>query len=175
MRSDSIAASPLILTLSMDDASFAQFDSLRRAHFPPERNFIPAHITLFHVLPASEEEAVLAQLREVCAGMSGFALRFPGLRSLGRGVAVEVDSPGLLQLRTELAHRFRDWLSPQDRQGYRPHVTIQNKVAPAAARELMARLGAGWEPREGRANGLLLWRYLGGPWQRVEALSFSGT
>ncbi|NTW42005.1 MAG: 2'-5' RNA ligase family protein, partial [Cellulomonadaceae bacterium] len=33
---------PLILTLELDPALFALLNSLREAHFPPERNLVPA-------------------------------------------------------------------------------------------------------------------------------------
>ena len=42
---------PLILTLQLDERSFAFFGAQRRRYFPLERNFIPAHLTLFHALP----------------------------------------------------------------------------------------------------------------------------
>jgi uncharacterized protein DUF29 len=35
--------------------------------FPPERNLIPAHLTLFHHLPGAELTQVLADLRTACA------------------------------------------------------------------------------------------------------------
>ena len=41
---------PLILTLALDERSFAFFDAQRRLHFPASRNLIPAHVTLFHHL-----------------------------------------------------------------------------------------------------------------------------
>ena len=43
---------PLVLTLLLDADTQAWLDSLRRAHFPPERNLVPAHVTLFHACPA---------------------------------------------------------------------------------------------------------------------------
>ena len=156
-------AAPLILTLKLDAESFARLDALRRAHFPAAINHLRAHLTLFHHLPGD-------RLGEVCdglaaaAGRAPFALGFPGVRSLGRGVAVEVASPELTRLRAELAARFRAHLTPQDAQGFRAHVTVQNKVAPDDARALKAELEAGWAPWEGRAEGLLLHRYRGGPW-----------
>jgi hypothetical protein len=48
--------SPLILTLEMDTHSFEILDALRKKHFPPERNVLDAHITLFHKLPGEQEE-----------------------------------------------------------------------------------------------------------------------
>jgi DNA polymerase-4 len=50
-----------ILTAEMDGESFAWLDSLRGEHFPPERNFLSAHLTLFHRLSAAQ----VAQLRSL--------------------------------------------------------------------------------------------------------------
>ena len=41
----------LILTLQLDAISNAFYEHLRRKYFPPERNLIAAHVTLFHQLP----------------------------------------------------------------------------------------------------------------------------
>ena len=43
-----------ILTAELDGASFDWLDELRRAHFPPERNLLPAHLTLFHRLSPAQ-------------------------------------------------------------------------------------------------------------------------
>ncbi len=163
----------LILTLDLDSASSQHFEALRRAHFPPERNFIPAHVTLFHALPGEHEEAVLAELGGLCARISPFAVRFPRLRRLGRGVAAELAAPELLALHHQLAACWRPWLTRQDAQPFQPHVTIQNKVTPDAARALFEDLSARWTVPDGEASGLRLWHYLGGPWGSVAALSFT--
>ena len=167
-------APPLIVTLDMDERSFAVLDGLRRAHFPPERNFIPAHVTLFHHLPGGEEAAVSAALVEACGGSPAFEVQTAGVRLLGAGVAITLDSAALERLRGALAERWDPWLTPQDRQRFRPHVTIQNKVAPAQARALHERLGREFEPMRIQAVGLRLWRYLGGPWDLVRACPFGG-
>lgn len=93
-----------------------------------------------------------------------FTVAFTGLRKLGRGVALEVRSAELIGLRARLATAFAPWLTPQDRQGFRPHVTIQNKVEPAQANALHDELSADFEPWSARAEAILVWRYLGGPW-----------
>ena len=36
-------AAPLILTLGLDAATQAWLEAMRRAHFPPARNLVPAH------------------------------------------------------------------------------------------------------------------------------------
>lgn len=166
---------PLILTLKMDEASFRRLDDLRRDHFPPARNLIPAHLTLFHHLPGDAMDSVAATLAGVTAGQPAFSLRTSGPRFLGRGVAFAFDTPDLGDLRKRLAAGWSAWLTPQDRQGFRPHVTIQNKVPANEARALFDRLGAAFQPFDVRAEGLLLWRYLGGPWEAAGEFPFLGT
>jgi hypothetical protein len=51
-------------------------------------------------------------------------------------------------------------------------VTVQNKVKPAEAKALHAELAATWGPVTGTGDGLLLWRYLGGPWELLERVPF---
>lgn len=154
---------PLILTLRLDAADQQRFDALRREHFPPALNHIGAHVTMFHKLPGEELSAVLTEL-ERAATVEPFPVRVASLRFLGRGVAYVLLSPELLALRSGLARSWAHLLGPQDLAGYSPHVTIQNKVTPARARELHSRLSAGFVPWDVRASGLDLWTYRGGPW-----------
>ena len=132
---------PLILTLELDPNSFGWLDDLRRKHFPPERNVLSAHLTLFHKLDLSQIAAIGAALRDRPAIIP---LSFSGLRSLGGGVAITVTSPALLALRAKLVAAVDGDLTAQDRQGFRPHVTIQNKVAPKVARALASSLEQGF-------------------------------
>ena len=163
---------PFVLTLLLDEGTQAWLDALRRAHFPPGRNLVPAHVTLFHALPGDEFDAVLAALAQECRGAAPSAVRVGPPRFLGRGVALDVAAPEVAALRGRLAARWREWLSPQDRQGWRPHATVQNKVTADRARALHAELAAGPSAREGRAEGLLLWRYRGGPWEEAARFGF---
>lgn len=163
----------LILTLRLDPESQARFNALRRVHFPPERNLLAAHVTLFHALPAAVAELVRADVADV-ARRAPFDVEVAGVRSLGRGVAYELRSPNLDALRAELATRWQEHLSRQDAQGFRAHVTVQNKVSPEAARALLARLRAGFAPGAARAEGLGLWRYAGGPWEPDGGAVFIG-
>lgn len=163
---------PLVVSLALDEASFHYFDNLRRRHFPPERNVIPAHLTLFHHLPGGERPAVESTLDALCQRIAPFEATVSGLLPLGRGVAYRIDSDVLKALRADLAKVFASWLTPQDRQPFRPHVTIQNKVTPEAARALLAALQADFEPWPIRAEGLLLWAYRNGPWERLASIRF---
>jgi hypothetical protein len=74
---------PFIVTLKMDANTFALFEDLRQKYFPVARNFIPAHITLFHALPVKEETSFLESLDAVCSQTLVLELSFPGLRLLG--------------------------------------------------------------------------------------------
>ncbi len=147
-------------------------DDLRRRHFPPALNRVPTHLTLFHALPGNELSGIRTTLQAIAAATPPLPLSFPSLRFLGRGTAVNVECAGLLRLHEALATHWRDWLGAQDRQRFRPHVTIQNKVRPAAARELHDSLAASWQPSGGHGEALLLWRYLGGPWEPVDRFPF---
>ena len=164
---------PLILTLLLDPASQSRFDALRSAHFPPERNLLAAHVTLFHALPGDAEQQVRADLAEL-ARRSPFPVGVTGLRSLGRGVAYVLESGELAALHRELAARWRDHLTRQDRQPLRAHVTVQNKVRADEAAALLAELRGGFTPWSAQAGGLALWRYLGGPWEHLETVPFTG-
>lgn len=165
---------PLILSLKFDDQTFAVVDALRMQHFPPERNVLPAHVTLFHALPGEHELAVQDTLESIVAETPRFHLLLPSVRLFGKGVALDVDCPPLLHLRSRLAAAWRGWLGRQDQQPYRPHITIQNKVTPEEAKRLYQQLSATWQPLHGQATALLLWRYVGGPWEFVFEYAFAG-
>lgn len=157
---------PLVLTLLLDEATQSRFDGLRRQHFPPERNHLAAHVTVFHALPGDREDAVLADVADL-APAAPLPMRVSRVRFLGRGVAYDLEGGEAGALRERLAERWRPWLTPQDRQRWRPHVTVQNKVDAAVARDLHARLEREFVPAGAEATGLALWRYRGGPWEPV--------
>ena len=166
------APAPIIVTALMGGADFAWADGLRRAHFPPERNWLPAHITLFHHLPPSLLDEVAARLKRLCAGPPPPA-RLAEVMLLGRGVALRVESPALMALREELADAFAGLLTPQDAGGWRPHVTIQNKVQPNIAKLLLTALSRDFAPRDVEIAGLAAWWYRGGPWEALSRHMFA--
>ena len=166
-----VDARPLILTLVLDEQAQERFDALRRAHFPPARNHLAAHVTLFHALPAAWEGRVRADVESV-AQRPAYDVEVVRVRSLGGGVAYDLHAPELTAQRAELARRWQPWLTPQDAQWRGAHVTVQNKVPPAQARALLADLQTGFAPYAVRATGLGLWRYLGGPWEPLGTTPF---
>src|SRR4051812_46399090 len=113
--------SPLIVTATLDRDSWRYFEGLRRAHFPPERNVLAAHLTLFHHLPGEREAAIGADLAAAAGACKPMAARAARARSLGGGVAIDIDCGDLLELRARLAARWVDLLGRQDRAWRRPH------------------------------------------------------
>jgi hypothetical protein len=163
---------PIIVSALFGDSDFAWLDGLRRAHFPPERNVIGAHLTLFHHLPPSIADELSRRLTAETRGVPVPEARVSGLITLGRGVAFRVESAALADIRARLADAFAGLLTPQDQAGWRPHVTIQNKVDPAVARALHDRLAAGFRARPLRIAGLAAWHYRGGPWEAISRHMF---
>lgn len=80
-----------------------------------------------------------------------------GVRNLGRGVAFILESESLARLHAELARAFSGWLTPQDRQPFRPHITIQNKVSTEEARQLYDDLRTRFSRWTVTGVGLTLW------------------
>ncbi len=166
-------AGALIITAELGAEDFAWLDALRGRHYPPERNQVPAHLTMFHALAPSAEREVRSRLADSAAGAAPRA-RIAGISDLGGGVAFRIVSDDLDALRAELANDLHGLLSAQDAGGWRPHVTIQNKVAPKVARELVRSLERDFQPRPLRIAGLGLHRYLGGPWETLAIYKFRG-
>lgn len=165
-------SAPLIVTLALGRAAQSYFDRLRGQHYPPERNNLRAHVTLFHALPGIELPAISDHLAHA-ARRPAFDVDVAGVRMLGAGVAFTMKSNALSALRGDLAVSWHTWLTGQDRQAFAPHVTVQNKVDPAAARALHTDLAQAFIPFVVRADGLHLWHYRGGPWQRAMSHSFA--
>jgi 2'-5' RNA ligase len=165
---DSGQVRPLVVTLEIDGQAQARFDRQRAALFPPGRSAIGAHVTLFHALPGSHEQDVITDLSAAASAREPFEVEVRELMFLGRGVAYRLHSADLLSLHSGLQARWWNGLSQQDRQGFRPHVTVQNKVSPELARRTLAELRQRFTPFSISARALRLWRYDGGPWTHRE-------
>ena len=111
-------------------------------------------------------------LRTEARGVPPPRAELAGVMSLGGGTAYRVVSPELDALRRRLADRFVGMLVPQDAAGWRPHVTIQNKVAPAEAKALQSHLAVDFRPRPLAIRGLAAWWYRGGPWEHIREHRF---
>ena len=155
---------PIILTATMEASAQSFFDERRERYFPAERNWLSAHITLFHALPSECRLHLSAILARQTALTPVIVASVTKLRNLGSGVAYVVQSEALAVFRGTLAQEFENWLTPQDRQNFSPHVTVQNKATRAEARLAEAILGAEFSPFKLSIAGVSVWRYAGGPW-----------
>lgn len=164
--------SPFVLTLELDGEAFARLNELRRRYYPPERNLVPAHVTLFHQLPGERAREIKALLRQAAGRQKPIEIPPGEARLLERGVAIFLRSPQLATLRDMLADEWEPWLVDQDRAGFRPHVTIQNNVSDAAARQTLREIEATFRPPPIRGIGLHLWRYRDGPWEDAGIFRF---
>ncbi|WP_207421208.1 2'-5' RNA ligase family protein [Desertivirga brevis] len=147
--------------LEQEHASY--FTSLRDHYFPVERNYLKAHITLFHHLPDTIE--LMEDLEQLTTKQPFFSIRTNGFLFLGNGFAIKVESTELQQVHSALQQKWWASLTNQDKQKLRPHITIQNKVLPDQARISMNELETVFEDRIVPSMGLALWEYLGGPWK----------
>lgn len=161
---------PLVLTLAVDDAAQAHFDAERTRLFPAGRTQVGAHVTLFHAVPGELEAQVRNDLVQACRPT--FAVGVAGVLPLGRGVAYALASPELTRRHRALQQQWWPHLTAQDRQGFRPHITVQNKVSPAEARSTLALLRRTFRPYEIDATGFVLWRYDDGPWTELARFDF---
>ena len=166
-------AGPLIVTADLAIPDFAWLEGLRRAHYPAEHNRVPAHLTMFQGLPPSAVDEVRRQLALHSAGPPPRAT-IAGLMNFSNGVAFRVVSDDLEAIRDAIADHFHGLLSSPDAAGWRPHVTIQNKVAPKEAKALLEELEREFRPRPLGIAGLSVHRYRGGPWDTLANYKFRG-
>jgi 2'-5' RNA ligase len=163
---------PLILTLRLNDEAFTFFNNLRQKYFPAERNFLNAHLTLFHHLLPSEE-SIKEYLQSLAVTQLTITLKVVDVVSIGKGVAYKIESNELLQVHKQLQQRWEQWLIPQDKQKLWPHVTVQNKVRPDIAKETLNLLKPSFVSFNAYGVGLDLWEYNNGPWQHVHTYWFA--
>ncbi|HET9427516.1 MAG TPA: 2'-5' RNA ligase family protein [Allosphingosinicella sp.] len=162
---------PIIVTALFGPGDDGWIQQLRRQHYPPARNQVPAHLTLFHQLPPSAGLELSARLADATAAPPPRA-EITGIIDLGGGTALRVESDDLEVIREVIADGLHGLLTPQDMAPWRPHITIQNKVQPREARRLQQVLKAEFEPRPLAIRALASWQYLGGPWAPLKTHAF---
>jgi 2'-5' RNA ligase len=162
---------PIIVTALFGPGDDDWLQQLRQTHYPAGRNLVPAHLTLFHQLPPSLSDELSDRLAAATATPPPPAT-ITAIMNLGQGTAFRVESDALAAIRDDLADAFHGLLMPQDLAPWRPHITIQNKVAPRVARALQQQLTAGFERRALPIRALASWRYLDGPWEPLKAHPF---
>ncbi len=164
---------PLILTVGIEETVQSFFNQKRKEYFPPEKNFIDAHLTLFHHLP-DDDTAIIRTIEDLCFEQKAIPLSITEIKNIGKGVVYKIESKELIQLHRKLQKKWMDYLTMQDRQGLWPHITIQNKVTAEEVKQTLQQLKEGFIPFDVTATGLTLWRYLNGPWQQYQHFPFGG-
>ena len=167
-----MSLAPMILTLILDRQSQDFFNKLRKAYFPAERNYLDAHLTLFHNLP-QDNTGIATTLNQLCARTPPFILKVHDIVSIGNGVAYKLESAILQDLHKHLQQEWQQWLIPQDKQKLWPHITVQNKTDPGSASQLREMLQHEFEPFTVDALGFYLWEYKGGPWEFMREFRFN--
>lgn len=165
---------PLLVTAELPGDVLAWADGLRQHHYPPERNRLRAHVTLFHALPPSSEDEVRRLLARASLSAPPHA-RIAGIMDLGTGTALAVDSPAMVDLHGELSRALHGVLGQQDRHDLRLHITVQNKVERKAAQALQRELGTKLRKNAFRFHGLGLYAWQEGLWRPIRTFAFRGT
>jgi len=163
--------SPLVATLAMTPSAQSYFNQLRQQHFPAERNYLHAHLTLFHALP--DQVRITEDLEKLAKDQQPFDATAQAITSLGNGTAFKIISPELPLLHQKLQKDWFHLLSAQDRQKRNFHITIQNKVEAAAAKKLQTELALDFKPFSFTVYGIQLWRYQQGPWEYLMKFDFN--
>jgi 2'-5' RNA ligase len=166
---------PLILTAHVNDEDLQFFDELRTRFFPPDRNFLRAHVTMFHKLPPEHRIKIDDDLRNAAQMTGSIEVEVTGVRNMGNGVSFVLESENLARVREDLRAVFRPWLGPQDLQPWRPHVTVQNKVHWQKADALFDMLSSEFVRRTLWVEGFDLWTYMHGPWRHEDFFSSGQT
>ena len=165
---------PFIVTAELPEDIFAWSNGLRAQYFPPERNWLKAHVTLFHSFAPSLRDELPRFLARIAGEFAPPEAEQSGLMDLGTGTALAIRSPGLLAIRERIAEHYWAMLTSQDQGGKRLHITIQNKVARRAALALQAELGPRLQVRSFAFTGLGLHIYRNPHWEAVGVWKFRG-
>ena len=171
MMAEITADTPLIISLMIDPASQAFFSAQRQQYFPAHANYLDAHLTLFHKLPA--HNTLIDDTLISLSKRPPFKMTVARLKSIGKGVAYAVESNEVQQLHVQMQHVFDPFLIGRDRQKIWPHITIQNKVTAYKAQTLLKDLSESFEPFPVTATGFATWYYLKGPWQKKAEFFFA--
>ena len=153
------------------------FHRARSKFFPGHRNFLSAHLTLFHHIRPGVRDRFIERARRL---VEDYPTPFPPLLikppfSMGKGVAYGIEAPPLIELRRPLRDHFGPALTEQDARPWKkPHITVQNKVSRAEAERLARHLLRIYRPGHLRVLGLEFHRYDYGPWTLLGRAGFSG-
>lgn len=169
----SASPAPLLVTAELPPDLLGWADAMRRAHYPPERNRLRAHVTLFHMIPPSAEGELFEILVKLGRRPPPPA-RIDGLMKLQQGTALAVKSPAMTEMYADISYSLHGLLAKQNVNPARLHITIQNKVSATAARSLHAQLAPAIKPVEFRFYGFGVYAWEEGLWREIRKIPFRG-
>lgn len=162
---------PVIITCKFEDEVEEYFNSFREQYFPKAENRVKAHLTLFrHIL--LPDINVLDTVKQTTSNAKPFDVLVENIVFTGRGVAFVIKSDKLTHLHKKLQQAFKALLTPQDKQGLWPHITIQNKASVNESKALAITLQKDFKPFSATIVGLELFYYLNGPWKFIVDIHF---
>jgi 2'-5' RNA ligase superfamily len=161
----------LIITLKIDEASQAFFDTKRKQHYPAYANFVESHITLFHKLP-SDKDIVCDTLLQLSKTIV-FEMKVVGIKNIENFVAYEINSPTLQNLHATMQRDFINMLNEKDRDILWPHITIHNKATVYKAFKTHEKLFVDFKPFNITAIGFTTWFYAKKTWVKKEDYLFN--
>jgi hypothetical protein len=165
---------PFIVTAVLPPDILAWADGLRRQHYPPDRNRLVAHVTLFHSFAPSLRDELRGVLAEMAGEFSAPSASINDTLDLGSGTALAVKSSGMDQIRALIAEHFHGALTAKDLHEPRLHITIQNKVIRRLAIALQQELAISLRARDFAFRGLALHIYRTTHWDTVGEWPFRG-
>jgi hypothetical protein len=125
---------------SESEFSHAFLTNLRSKYFPPSRNFLSAHVTLFHAIPPHRVKDLDQELEKICSATPGWDVFIGEPRKMGKGGvlvnvrerpsgSVENIHQDLMDFLKRGVKEDKDRLTDQDaRRLGKPHVTVLNKA-----------------------------------------------
>ncbi|HEX3335943.1 MAG TPA: 2'-5' RNA ligase family protein [Jatrophihabitans sp.] len=164
---------PLVVTLALEAGAQERFDAERARWFPADRSEVGAHVTLFQCLRGELEERVRVDLVQHAG--PPFPVGVAGVLPLSGGTAYALAAPELARRQRVLQQLWWAELTAQDRQGFRPHITVQQQVSAAEARATVTVLRRAFRPFQFRAEGYRVWRNNDGPWTELARIPFAET
>lgn len=152
----------LIITLKIDEASQSIFNEKRKQHYPTYANFVDAHITLFHKLPA-DKNIVYETLHQL-SNTNAFEMQVVGIKNIENFVAYDIVSPTLQHIHVAMQSSFANMLNEKDREILWPHITVHNKATVYKAFKTHEKLLANFNPFNITAFGFTTWLYAKKEW-----------
>lgn len=165
-------AKPLIVTLKLDEPARTYFNTLREKYYPAHFNYVEAHLTLFHSLPAGEKK--IHEALYLFSKRCHIELTISGLANTRNGISYIISSPELQQMHASLQHAIKEHVKGKDKQELMPHITIQQKVTAFKAGLLYKSLSADFKSFVCKGTGFSTYIYDKRQWIHYADHDFNG-